>query len=57
MADAYVYNSGGGTISVVNVSTNAVTATVTVGTGPHGIAISAGGAPSNTSGLLSILFV
>ncbi len=40
---AYVANKGAGTVSVIDTSTNAVTATVTVGSNPFGIAITPNG--------------
>ena len=36
---AYVANSGDNTVSVIDTSTNAVTATIAVGAGPYGIAV------------------
>ena len=36
---AYVTNYGSGTVSVIDTSTNAVIATVTVGTDPYGVAL------------------
>ena len=43
-AYAYVTNSGGTTVSVIDTSTNAVTATVTVGSEPVGVAVTPNGA-------------
>ena len=40
---AYVCNEGSASVSVIDTSTNAVTATVTVGTGPSGVAITPNG--------------
>ena len=40
---AYVANYGSNTVSVINTSTNTVSATVTVGTGPIGVAINPAG--------------
>jgi YVTN family beta-propeller protein len=40
----YVVNEGGGTVSVISTTTNAVTATVTVGAGPVSVAITPSGA-------------
>jgi YVTN family beta-propeller protein len=39
----YIPNTGGSTISVINQSTDTVTATITTGTGPYGIAFSPDG--------------
>jgi len=38
-SDAYVANSGSGTVSVINTSTNKVVKTVKVGSYPSGVAI------------------
>jgi YVTN family beta-propeller protein len=39
----YIPNTGGSTVSVINQSTDTVTATITTGTGPYGIAFSPDG--------------
>ena len=36
---AYITNSGNNTVSVIDTATNNVTATVTVGSGPEGVAV------------------
>ncbi len=41
--NAYVANSGSGTVSVIDTATDAVVATVTVGTSPDGVAVSPDG--------------
>lgn len=46
---AYVTNSNSGNVSVIATSTNTVAATVTVGDGPAGVAITPGTRPSPTS--------
>ncbi|NOR47212.1 MAG: hypothetical protein GQ533_04090, partial [Methanosarcinaceae archaeon] len=45
---AYITNFGSNNVSVIDTSTNTVTATVTVGTNPFGIFISPGGASETT---------
>ncbi len=40
---AYVANQGGTTVSVIDTATNAVTATITVGLSPYGVAVSPDG--------------
>ncbi len=40
---AYVANAGSGTVSVIDVTTNTVVGTVTVGSGPYGVATTPGG--------------
>jgi YVTN family beta-propeller protein len=40
---AYVTNAGSNSVSVVNVATNSVTATITVGNGPYGVSVSPDG--------------
>ena len=40
---AYITNSGDSTVSVINVATNTVTATITVGTYPDGVSVSPDG--------------
>ena len=56
---AYVGNDGSGTVSVIDTSTNAVTATVTVGTQPIGVAITPNGAyayvANNASNTVSVI--
>ena len=42
-ARAYVANEGGATVSVIDTATNTVTATVTVGNFPFGVAVNAAG--------------
>ena len=42
-AYAYVTNFGIGTVSVINTATNTVTATVTVESGPFGVAVTPNG--------------
>ena len=39
----YVANYGSGTVSVINTATNNVTATVTVGSNPNGVAVNPNG--------------
>ena len=56
---AYVCNSSAGTISVINTSTNTVSATVTVGTGPSALAITPDGSKvyvlNNGAGTVSVI--
>src|ERR1017187_4935941 len=40
---AYIPNEGEGTVSVINVATNTVTATITVGNYPYGVSVSPDG--------------
>ncbi|MGD0709589.1 MAG: T9SS type A sorting domain-containing protein [Bacteroidales bacterium] len=40
---AYITNSSSNTVSVINVATNTVTATIPVGTNPYGVSVSADG--------------
>ena len=40
---AYITNSDDNTVSVINVATNTVTATITVGTDPYGVSVSPDG--------------
>ena len=44
--NAYIANNGSNNVSVINTSTNAVAATITVGTTPGGIAFSSDGTKS-----------
>ena len=43
-AYAYVTNDGSSTVSVISTATNTVTATVTVGNTPYGVAVTPNGA-------------
>ena len=43
LVNAYITNSGDNTVSVINTATNTVTATVPVGTGPYGVAVTPDG--------------
>ena len=54
----YVANSGANNVSVINTSTNTVTATITVGAGPIGTALTPDGAKlyvtDDSSGVVSV---
>ena len=50
---AYVTNLGSGTVSVIDTDTNTVIATITVGSGPAGVAVSPDGTRAYVTNLSS----
>src|ERR1017187_5197584 len=50
---AYIPNEGEATVSVINVATNTVTATITVGNYPYGVSVSPDGSTVYASNLSS----